>query len=293
MTTQNIYIIRHCDKDLTVSKDGCGTQGYERAKKWMDFFKSKNLSSPIFYAFGFKLTDCKKSAVAKGRTNACPGNVETVVVATKETCPEFNYTKCSSSQRAVLTICPLATSFDSEVITEFCTGKETDLVDDVYKQNAASDIVIVWEHNAIIDIFNALATKFSIKKTYTPWGKNDDMYNLLFTIPRSNNPQGSSGKAALTIRVQCGAILVGDDCSKVPGWVTDIDPTATAATWVISMAGTREMYSQNARLSNSSKQPDKGNKNLNWVMWVMLAVLLLAAIGAILVYVIAKRPAGQ
>ena len=273
---QNIYIIRHCDKDLTVSKDGCGTQGYERAKRWMDFFKNKNLSSPIFYAFGFKLTDCKKSAVATGRTNPCPANVETVVVATKETCPEFNYTKCSSSQRAVLTICPLATSFDSEVITEFCTGKEKDLVDDVYKQSAASDIVIVWEHNAIIDIFNAIATKFSIKKTYTPWGKNDDMYNLLFTIPRNNNPQGSKGKA-LTIRVQCDAMgLVGDDCGKVPSWVTDIDPTATAATWVISMAQSKAASVSAAAAAKDSKKQQSG-----WGLVVLIIGVLLVVLGVV------------
>lgn len=229
MAQGNIFIIRHCDKD---AGNGCTAQGYTRANKWGSFFAKHNLKNPLIYAFGFKLNGCKGSQPAVPiRQNACPVNIERLLTDSGSDCV-YNHTGCSSSQRAFVTACGAAGMSGAQIITEFCVGHEEELVNDLYNQSGDRDIIISWEHKGIIDILNAMAKKFKSTITFDPWSDKDkDVYNLLFTIPRS------SGANMPAITVQCVLMgLEGDElsCSTIRKWITKIDKNASPSTWKIT-----------------------------------------------------------
>lgn len=274
MASTSIYILRHCDKDLDNSKNGCAVQGYQRAVHWKNYFDQKNLKNPVFYAFGFAISKCK--GTSKNRTNKCP--VDPTVVFTKDdpaSCDNFNYSKCSASQRAFLTICPLASSYNSEVVTEFCVGDETALVADIYQQNILSDIVVVWEHNAIIDLLKKVAKYFSTAQDYLDWSSKDDSYNLLFTIPRSS--ADSTKKVMPTITVQCdNGVFPDDDCSNVRKFITAIDPTATAQSWLLSPASQREGYAHDKGDGASGKKKQVSGVALVFLLLFGVLVIVVA-----------------
>jgi len=229
MAQGNIFIIRHCDKDIG---NGCTAQGYARAKKWGVFFANQNIKNPLFYAFGFKLKGCKGSQPAVPiRQNACPVNIERLLTDGGSDCV-YNHTGCSSSQRAFITACGASGISGAQVITEFCVGHEEELVNDLYNQSGDRDIIISWEHKGIIDILNAIGKKFKSTITFDPWSDKDkDVYNLLFTVPRS------SGANMPAITVQCVSMgLEGDElsCSTIRKWITKIDKNASPSTWKIT-----------------------------------------------------------
>jgi hypothetical protein len=254
-----------------MSKNGCSEQGYTTALLWKEFFNQMNLSNPIFYAFGFSMKKC--DGYTKNRTNKCPLDVNNIITNDAENCKNFNYKNGTDSQRAFLTICPLATSHNSDVITEFTVGEEKDLVKDIYKQDIKSDIVIVWEHHAIIDIFNQIAKYFKSTKTYTKWSKDNDSYNLLFTIPRNttNNEMPS-------FRVQCFNKITSSDCSIVPKFITDIDPTSVSPAWILP--------STNSNIQTISLNKDRSSIS---IIKIVAICIIIAIILVILILIVQHR----
>jgi hypothetical protein len=261
-----LYIVRHCDKD---DANGCSAEGYDSAVRWKDFFNNMNLKNPIFYSFGFSLKKCVVTSTE--RENHCPANVTNVIDSSATNCSTFNYKNGSASQRAFLTACPLAMSHNSSVITRYVVGKEDDLVEDIYKQDMGSDIIVVWEHNAIIDILNSIAKHFKKKTTFPPWSSSDESYNLIFSMPRNTT-------TTPPITIQCySKLLPGADCSKIPKFVQKMDPTITPTSWQLPKIALQQY-------SVDSKNPKGFSLKNPWVI-VLIVSLILMLILSIVAYI--------
>ena len=259
-----LYIVRHCDKD---DANGCSAEGYDSAVRWKDFFNNMNLKNPIFYAFGFSLKKCKNTS--KERANSCPNDVRNVIDNTAANCSTMNYKNGSASQRAFLTACPLAISHNSSVITRFVVGKEDNLVEDIYQQDIGSDIVVVWEHNAIIDIFNSIAKHFGKKTTFPAWSSSDESYNLIFSMPRNTTKTP-------TITINCYTkLLPGEDCSIIPKFVQKLDPTITPTSWKLPKHQGSKQSNSNALKKSNSNASKKSNESKNSIMVILLIVFLI------------------
>jgi hypothetical protein len=266
-----LYIVRHCDKDTA---NGCSAEGYDSAVRWKDFFNNMNLKNPIVYAFGFSLKKCDDTSTV--RANPCPVDVRNVIDNTAANCSAMNYKNGSASQRAFLTACPIATSYNSSVITRFVVGKEDNLVEDIYQQDIGSDIIVVWEHNAIIDIFNSIAKHFGKKTKFPPWSASDESYNLMFSMPRNTTKMPP-------ITIQCySKLLPGADCSTIPKFVQKMDSTITPTSWqlpkVTNFLTKKEQYS-GSKNSNESKK-----SNMVIILVVFLILLLILSIVAYMFY---------
>ena len=286
----SLFIIRHCDKD---SANGCTDQGYARAKLWGQFFAKKNLNSPLYYAFGFKIKDCdnKKNST---RQNTCPQDIDStaIVDATKHNCKNFNYKGCSSSQRAFLTACgATGAAGKAEVITEFCVGEEDKLIEDIYSvSKSGNDVVVCWEHEGIIDILNALAKKFGSPITFDPWAKKESNdYNLIFIVPLNTTTM-----PAITVR--CVAMgLEGDveSCNETPDWVKKIDSTATPSTWIISDSNVRAMQQHEQQQHEQQQQPQQQQQQCSscgngsfWKKFVTIYIIIMIIIITVLIFTV-------
>jgi hypothetical protein len=169
----NIWFIRHCDKPNNSNNPCCSEIGYERSIAWYDYLKTKiNKRSNIkFYASGF---------------------------AEEKVCDYFtNHKKykankqCQKSQRMFLTCNIIYNNFSNDnqylinnfINLNYCVGEEKDLLNSVIKNaNKHDDVVIVWEHNGIIDILNMLNLDINFWKK-----KYKNMYDIIFKYDYKNH----------------------------------------------------------------------------------------------------------
>jgi len=280
----SLYIIRHCDKDTA---NGCTDQGYARAKLWGQFFAKRNLHSPLYYAFGFKIKNCENKKNST-RQNTCPQHIDSTAIidSSGTNCTNFNYKSCSSSQRAFLTACgATGAPGKTDVITEFCVGEEDKLIKDIYSvSKSGNDVVVCWEHEGIIDILNALAKKFGSSVTFDPWAKKESNdYNLLFIVPLN-----TTAMPAITVR--CVAMgLEGDkeSCDETPDWVKKIDSTATPSTWIISDYGYSSVRAmQHEQQQNKKEQCSSCGSTSFWKTFVKIYMILIIIIIVVLVFTV-------
>ena len=93
---------------------------------------------------------------------------------------------CQKSQRMFLTAYNLHKSFESNDImsninAKFCIGEYNALMNEI-EDNINKQIVIIWEHNEIIDIIRFLGIKIDKWKN-----KFDDISDIIFMIDENND----------------------------------------------------------------------------------------------------------
>ena len=93
---------------------------------------------------------------------------------------------CQKSQRMFLTAYNLHKSFESNDImsninAKFCIGEYNALMNEI-EDSTNKQIVIIWEHNEIIDIIRFLGIKIDKWKN-----KFDDIYDIIFMIDENND----------------------------------------------------------------------------------------------------------
>jgi hypothetical protein len=157
-----LWLIRHCDK-ITDNNPCCSQTGYDRANHWYLYLK-------VFI-------DPLKLGIYTSNYNEYK---QCIIDKNFKTNPN-----CQKSQRMYLTANAIREQYintDSSLLipinTNYCIGDYKDLLQEI-KINTENyrDIIIVWEHNEIIEIIRDFGIE--IKKWHNRW---DDVYNLIFMI---------------------------------------------------------------------------------------------------------------
>jgi hypothetical protein len=164
--SQTIYIIRHAEKPDGVSAgvDENGSpsnksltpRGWQRAGAWVELF------APSFGQATLARPTALFASTPEGHHESTAGNG-------------------SKSQRPLETITPLAGKLGIQIDLNFTKGNEAALSQAI---SAAGGVVLVcWQHEAILDIVNAL----SPPPRGLPGSWPGDRFNVIFELVRSAN----------------------------------------------------------------------------------------------------------
>ena len=153
---ERLWIIRHCDKP-----DGnnpcCSQTGYQRALFWSQYLSDKITNSSTVYFISSGSSSHKK----------CSSN-RTID------------TRCQKSERLALTSSIIRKNLylPSLISKDFCVGDTNKLLKAI-NQSTQTDVILVWEHNEILEIIHKLGWR--LKK----WPKEDE-YNIIFLIENNH-----------------------------------------------------------------------------------------------------------
>jgi hypothetical protein len=169
LALERIWLIRHCDKPKDHNNPCCSDKGYIRANSWHYYFlpfwnshdtvkiitssfNEKKICLPHVYPYSFRETGntCQKSQRMWITGYYLYNNLYTTTVS----------------------------NLLSKINSDYCIGQYKDMLHHVLERNyvkKTSDLIIVWEHNEIIDIIHHF--DIPIEK----W-KNKNIYDLIFMI---------------------------------------------------------------------------------------------------------------
>jgi len=165
-----IWLLRHCDKPDNVRNDCCSNNGYARSNHWHLYFER------YFFPLGQNKIKIYTSNFHSSKTNICIHNINHIDDKT-----------CQHSQRMYLTSNYLYNSLNKQNITsiinfDYCVGSYVDMIHNINNITNYTDIIIVWEHQEIVDIINY----FNIKIDKWPH-KLEDNYDIIFMIDLQTN----------------------------------------------------------------------------------------------------------
>ena len=179
VTSNNLWIIRHCDKPKDKRNPCCSNEGYTRSEKWADYFQKYIVYGTEINMLSSNYRDTRKICIADTNyTNTTTNN------------------RCQKSQRMALTTHYLTkkllehyTIYNKTQIERqnnpFCVGSSEKIVSYVKEKisstsknknvnknvNTNTQFILVWEHNEIIDIIRQFGIhidkwKHKIKNNY-------------------------------------------------------------------------------------------------------------------------------
>ena len=157
-----VWLIRHCDKSSDDSDPCCTSKGYDRARGWAEYFKSRLTPS----ATGFVSSTYKSDQDTCKKTAGTPTNT---------------YSACQHSQRMWLTASELVNQLgvsETSINTDYCTSDSMKDVAKLAEGQKEKEALIVWEHNQLVDIIKDLGVG-----KMSDWPDNlDDVYSLVFRV---------------------------------------------------------------------------------------------------------------
>ena len=167
---ERLWLLRHCDKPKDNKNPCCSEIGKERTKYWIHYFlKVFNKEKSIqFYTSNFRSNE-----------ESCMN--EKMVYQTND--------KCQKSQRMFYTTYYIQKEFiknnfnvNPQININFCIGENSNLLQTILKNADATDSILIWEHDEIIDIIR----KFNIQ--INKWkSKYRHLYDIIFMIDLKSN----------------------------------------------------------------------------------------------------------
>ena len=178
-SVDRIWLIRHCDKPSR--GDCCNPVGYERSILWSNYFNSHLSLSP-------------SPSILEGMEGPSKLEGEGLFIVTagyddKRLCipKETGYeSRCQHSQRMYITASSLARNLAVDLSIKipldyyYCIGEYRSMIKMVYERKE-KDVIIVWEHNEIVEIIRYLGISIDDWKH-----KYEDNYAQVFMYDNVN-----------------------------------------------------------------------------------------------------------
>ena len=180
---QRIWFIRHCDKPDNNDNPCCSNLGLQRAHVWPSYFKTHlptHENAALIYTSGFSQD---KQCTNNGYDNA------------------FRKKNCPSSQRMWLTSNILYQNLQPQVKKihhPFCVGDYKNMIKNILehgkdkkkngkgKNKLLDDIIVVWEHEEIVDMLRELDVKTNLGYNIPSW-HNKDIFDIVFLVDIQTN----------------------------------------------------------------------------------------------------------
>jgi len=164
--SKNIWLLRHCDKPLDNPNNPCCSEdGYARSYNWSRYFMQYLPQDTSFqmYASGYNAHKiCINENINKFENNEDKN---------------MSRKNCQKSQRMYLTAKIInQTFYESNINTDYCVGEVDALIEQI-RRDSNPNILIIWEHEEIIEIIHKLGVYISSWKN-----KWKNIYNLVFLL---------------------------------------------------------------------------------------------------------------
>jgi hypothetical protein len=161
--SKKVWLIRHCDKLTKYESPCCSSYGYLRSEKWGDYFETK-ISTPLF----LMASDYQSKKECEIMSSIVEGF--------------SSLSQCPKSQRMYITAQIIQQTLEGKgavkgIDSSFCVGEESALVQFLLKREEKGDVLVVWEHNGIVDILRHFGFKLSKWKNQLK-----EYYELVFWV---------------------------------------------------------------------------------------------------------------